>query len=432
MTLLAPNADGRIEPEAVAAALRDDTILVTLMLANNEIGSLNPIAQVAAILRERPADRYVLLHTDAAQALGRIEIDVDALGVDLLSLSGHKLYGPKGIGALYVRAGTGSKLVPLMRGGGQESGIRGGTLNVAGIVGLGRASALARAELHTESRRVGALRDRFLRTLRETIPGLVINGAEAHRLPGNLSVSLPGVRGDALMKRLVERLAVSSGSACAAGSDDVSHVLRGIGLDETLARATVRFGFGRFTKEEDIDEAARILVSAVADLRSTARDMPVVLPAKRSEPDLGLTIDTIGRVSNEVAEPQYIEWGGVRSRIVIDKRFKAALRGLDGYSHVNIVSWLHLASSPKNEHVPQGRIADVPEVGMFACRCPYRPNPIAISTVRLIAVEDDAIVVEGLDAVDGTPVLDLKPYTPQLDFARGDVRVPEWVDRLTY
>ena len=254
---------GLVEPEAVRQAMGRDTALVSLMLANNEIGTLHPMAEIVSVTREAEA----LLHTDAAQAVGKIPVHVEKLGVDFLSFSGHKIYGPKGVGVLYVRRRDGSPaLSPLIHGGGQESGLRAGTLNVPGIVGLGAACRLAALEMEDEARRVGRLRDRLAARIQEELDGVALNGHPARRLPNNLNLSFAGVGGEALLLALRD-VAVSTGSACAAAGGKGSHVLEALGRPDHAAQASLRFGLGRFTTQEEVDEAATLVAGAVRRLR---------------------------------------------------------------------------------------------------------------------------------------------------------------------
>ena len=265
VTEVPPDRDGRVTPEAIERALTEDTVLVSVMLANNEIGVLQPIAGISEITRASG----VLLHSDAAQAVGRVPVDVDALGVDLLSFTAHKLYGPKGIGALYVRRRRPRvPLAAIIDGGGHERGLRSGTLNVPGIVGFGAAAEICRAELAAEGERIGRLRDRLLAALTARLDGVTVNGSMEQRLPHNLNVSFAGVEGESLLVGL-DDVAVSSGAACTTASPglDPSHVLRAIGLSDELARASLRFGLGRWTTEEEIDYAADKVSSLVERLR---------------------------------------------------------------------------------------------------------------------------------------------------------------------
>jgi cysteine desulfurase len=255
---------GRVSVEAIAEALTDQTVLVSVMMANNEVGTINPIAEIGRLCHERG----VLFHTDAAQAVGKIPVDVGRDGVDLLSISAHKFYGPKGIGALYLRRRDPQvRLQPLLDGGGHERGFRSGTLPVPLVVGMGVAVELAVAEMPEEAGRLLALRERLHRAILERVPGTRLNGHPTDRLPGNLNLSFVDVDGEALMMAMRD-VAVSSGSACSAADPEPSHVLRAMGLNDDLARSSLRFGLGRFTTEEEIDFAAESVASAVERLRS--------------------------------------------------------------------------------------------------------------------------------------------------------------------
>jgi cysteine desulfurase len=258
LTVLGVDATGRVDPQAVADALRDDTALVSLMLANNEVGTLQPVREVAALCRERG----VAVHTDAAQAVGKVPVDVDHLGVDLLSVAGHKLYAPKGIGALFIRDGL--RIEPQIRGAGHESGRRAGTENVLLAVGLGTACELAREEVALEQQRLSRLRDRLVAALRKQRADLVEHGHPVERLPNTASVALPGCVADELLARLANELAASAGAACHAGAAMVSHVLQAMGVDPDLAAATVRLSVGRFTTEEDVDRGAEMILAAAS------------------------------------------------------------------------------------------------------------------------------------------------------------------------
>jgi cysteine desulfurase len=236
------------------------------MAANNEIGTVQPMAALGAIVREHGA----LFHTDAAQAAGKVPIDVRAMNIDLLSLTGHKFYGPKGCGALFIRRSKPRlALQPQVAGGGQENGIRSGTLNVPGIVGLGRAAEICRLEMTEEAARLGRLRDRLLDGLRARVPALRVNGTLEHRLPHNLHVSFDGVEGERLLMALGD-LAVSTGSACASGSQAVSHVLQAIGATSGRSAASIRFGLGRSTTDADIDFAIERVSAVVTALLAAA------------------------------------------------------------------------------------------------------------------------------------------------------------------
>ena len=261
VTYLPVDKHGRVLPEAVRSAITGDTVLVSVMAANNEVGTLAPLAEIGRITREKG----VLFHTDAAQAAGRIPLDVGALGVDLLSLSGHKLYGPKGIGALYVRRGV--HLSPQMEGGGHEFGLRSGTLNVPGIVGLGRACDLCRQEMAAETERLRAMRDRLHATISESLGNVFLNGHPVERLAGNLNLGFAGAAAEAIMATMKD-VAVSSASACTTAAVEPSHVLRAMGVKRTLAHNSIRFGLGRFTTEEEVDYVARRVVEVVRAVRA--------------------------------------------------------------------------------------------------------------------------------------------------------------------
>jgi len=247
---------GRVDPEAVAGAFRDDTVLVSLMLANNEVGTLQPVAEVAALCRERG----VTVHTDAAQAVGKVPVDVEDLGVDLLSVAGHKLYAPKGIGALFIRDGL--RIEPQIRGAGHESGRRAGTENVLLAVGLGKACELVRQEVEAEQGKLAGLRDRLSAGLRAGRDDLIEHGHPEHRLPNTLSMAFPGYIADELLERLTDELAASAGAACHAGAATVSHVLQAMRVDPEVAAATVRLSVGRFTTEEDVERGAELILAA--------------------------------------------------------------------------------------------------------------------------------------------------------------------------
>jgi cysteine desulfurase len=262
---------GRLDPQRVADSLRDDTLLVSVMLANNEIGVIQPLAEIAAICRARG----VPLHCDATQAVGKLPVDVEALNVDLMSFTAHKIYGPKGIGALYVRRrGAPVRLEPLIDGGGQEGGLRSGTLNVPGIVGFAKALELCLVEMPSEMPRLATLRQRLWEGLARDIPDVVLNGPDTlagaaglyDRLPGNLNCAFPLVHGEALMMSM-KTVAVSSGSACSSVNPEPSHVLRALGLSDDLTRASLRFGLGRFNTAEEVDYAVGAVAENVHRLR---------------------------------------------------------------------------------------------------------------------------------------------------------------------
>lgn len=258
---------GRTRLDELATAIRDDTLLVSVMLANNEIGAVAPLREIAALCESRG----VLLHCDATQAVGKFPVDVTELGIDLLSLSAHKLHGPKGVGALYVRRGDKPvRLEPLLDGGGQEGGLRSGTLNVPGIVGLAAAIGLCQGEGTAESARLRQLRDRLFAELTNQIDGVALNGPalddHALRLPGNLNCSFGGVDGEALMMNMRD-VAVSSGSACTSTNPEPSHVLRALGLDLDRVRSSLRFGLGRFNTADEIAFAVSSIAETVRRLR---------------------------------------------------------------------------------------------------------------------------------------------------------------------
>ena len=264
VTYLPVDRHGMVDPAAVARAITPKTVLVSIMLANNEVGTIQPLAEIGRICKERG----VLLHSDAVQGVGKIPVAVDALGVDLLSLTAHKLYGPKGVGALYVRMGQPRvRLVPQMDGGGHEKGRRSGTLNVPGIVGLGKACELAGRLMADEAVRLSALRERLRAALFLRLDHIHLNGHPTERLPGNLNVSFDFVEGEALLMSLKE-VAVSSGSACTSASLQASHVLRAMGLGDELAHASVRFGLGRGNTEEEVDYVSDRIVEEVTRLRA--------------------------------------------------------------------------------------------------------------------------------------------------------------------
>jgi cysteine desulfurase len=257
---------GVVDPRAVEKALRPDTILVSMMAANNEIGTVQPVAEVGALCRARG----VLFHSDAVQALGRLPVDVEAWAVDLMSLSAHKVYGPKGVGALYVRKERQPRvrLQAQAEGGGQEKGLRSGTLNVPGIVGFGEAARLAGEALGGgEPERIRALRDRLWSGLEARLDGLALNGAAEPRLPGNLNVSIERAEAETLILSLGGRIALSSGAACAEAGGKGSHVLRAIGLPDERVYTALRFGIGRYNTDAEVDE----VVDAVASAASAAR-----------------------------------------------------------------------------------------------------------------------------------------------------------------
>ncbi|HEX7578971.1 MAG TPA: cysteine desulfurase family protein [Thermoanaerobaculia bacterium] len=264
VTYLPPDRDGVMGADAVAEAIGPETVLVSIMTANNETGTLNPVADIGRVCRERS----VLFHTDAVQAFGKVSFDVSAFPVDMVSISAHKICGPKGIGALWVRAGAPRvRLSPLTYGGGHERGLRSGTLNVPAIVGFAAAARLALESREEESLRVGALRDRLHASILEAVPDALLNGHPARRLPGTLNLAFAGVDGDALFLEL-SGLAVSPGAACSSASLEPSHVLLALGRPPALARASIRFSLGRFTTAAEVEAAATLVAAAVRKLRA--------------------------------------------------------------------------------------------------------------------------------------------------------------------
>src|SRR5438270_569170 len=262
VTYLDTDKFGLISAEQLRAAITDKTILVSVMLANNEIGSVQPIGELGAVCREKG----VLFHCDAVQGVGKVAFDVEKDKVDLASLSGHKIYGPKGIGALYVRRKPRVRIAPIIDGGGNERGMRSGTLNVPGIVGFGKAAELCQQLMPEESHRTYTLRRRLQDYLFSHIDHLELNGHPEHRLPGNLNVSFAYVEGEALMMA-IKNVAVSSGSACTSASLEPSYVLRACGVSEDLAHTSIRFGIGRFNTDDDVDYVGKYVVEQVKRLR---------------------------------------------------------------------------------------------------------------------------------------------------------------------
>ncbi len=262
VTYLPVDAEGTVSPEDVREAIGTDTVLVSVMAANNEIGTLQPVREIGEICRAKG----VVFHTDAVQAAGLLKTDVRELNVDLLSISAHKFHGPKGVGALYVRKGI--RLEPLVRGGEQERGLRAGTENVPGVVGLGKALEIAAAEREETAARIRELRDLLIRRILERVPGARLNGHPEHRLPNNCHFSFTGIESEALLLRLdLAGIAVSGGSACTSGSMEPSHVLRAIGLQEDMLKSGVRLTLGRETTREEIEKTAQVLPEIVEDLR---------------------------------------------------------------------------------------------------------------------------------------------------------------------
>ena len=277
VTYLPVAPDGRVNPKAVAAAMTDKTILVSIMLANNEIGTINPVDEIGEVAKARGA----FFHIDAVQGVGKIPFDVNRSRADLVSLSAHKMYGPKGIGALYVRRKPRVRITPLIDGGGHERGMRSGTLNVPGIVGFGKAAELCRLGMADEASRVLALRERLRKGIEARVPSTSVNGSLEHRLPGNLNISFAFVEGEAMMMALKD-VAVSSGSACTSASLEPSYVLRALGVGEEMAHSSIRFGLGRFTTAEEVD----YVVNLVADKVKRLRDMSPLWELAQSGVDL--------------------------------------------------------------------------------------------------------------------------------------------------
>jgi cysteine desulfurase len=265
--------DGIVAADDVARALRPDTVLVSVMAANNEVGTVQPVAEIGRLC----AERGILFHTDAVQVIGRMPVRVDEWGTDLVSVSAHKMYGPKGVGALYVRRSRRPRirLQPQAEGGGQEKGLRSGTLNVPGIVGLGEAARLAADALAGgEPGRIAALRDRLLAGLQRRLDGVEVNGSMEHRLPGNLHLSIARAEAETLILSLGGRIAISSGAACAEAGGKGSHVLRALGLSDERIYTALRFGIGRFNDEAEIDDAVEALALAVEAARHRAAAAP--------------------------------------------------------------------------------------------------------------------------------------------------------------
>lgn len=256
---------GRVELAALKAALRDETALVSVMMASNEVGTVQPIAEIGALCRERG----IVFHTDAAQAAGKLPIDVTKLNVDLLSLSGHKVYGPKGIGALYVSRHCPARLAPLIVGGAQQQGLRAGTVAPFLCAGLGEACRIAGVEIEREREHCEALRDAFWSILSSRLPDVVINGDMIHRLPNNLNVLFPGSDADSLLASVQGEIAASTGSACNAGLIEPSYVLMALGLTLEESNSSIRFGFGRFTSMDDVERAASLLADKAGHFHRT-------------------------------------------------------------------------------------------------------------------------------------------------------------------
>ena len=275
VTYLPVRANGLIDLDKLRNALTDKTILISIMAANNEIGTLEPVREIGQIAKEK----RILFHTDATQAVGKIPLNVEEMGIDLLSLTAHKIYGPKGVGALYVRSSKPRvKLIPLIEGGGQERGLRSGTLNVPGIVGLGKACEIAQKDMMADGERLTGLSQRLKARIVGQLDEVNLNGDPLQRLPGNLHLSFAYIEGESLLMGLKD-IAVSTGSACTSASLEPSHVLRAIGLEENLAHSSIRFGLGRFNTEEEVDYTARRVVEEVRRLR----ELSPILRARKAK-----------------------------------------------------------------------------------------------------------------------------------------------------
>jgi cysteine desulfurase len=262
VTYLPVEQDGRVSPAAVKAAMTDKTILVSIMLANNEIGTVNPVEEIGPIVKEKGA----LFHIDAVQGVGKIPFDVNKARADLVSVSAHKMYGPKGVGALYVRRKPRVRITAQIDGGGHERGMRSGTLNVPAIVGFGKAAELCATEMASEAKRLFALRERLREGIQSQVTDTFVNGSLEHRLPGSLNISFAYVEGEAMLMGLKD-VAVSSGSACTSASLEPSYVLRALGVAEEMAHTSIRFGLGRFNTEEEVDFVVKTVVGKVKKLR---------------------------------------------------------------------------------------------------------------------------------------------------------------------
>lgn len=262
VTYLPVKSDGLIDLDELRESIRPETSLVSVMAVNNEIGVVQPLEEIGKICREKGA----FFHTDAAQMVGKLPVDVNKLNIDLMSLSGHKIYGPKGIGALYLRRRPRVRIEPQMSGGGQERGLRSGTLATPLVIGMGKAAQIAREELDYDLARVTALSDRLYKGMLERVPHVVLNGSKEHRFPGNLNMSFAYVEGESLLMALKD-VAVSSGSACTSASLEPSYVLRALGVDDDMAHTSIRFGIGRFTTEKEVDYAVHLAEKHVKRLR---------------------------------------------------------------------------------------------------------------------------------------------------------------------
>jgi cysteine desulfurase len=296
---------GQVSAEQLEQAITDRTILVSLMAANNEVGTLHPVEAIGAVCKRRG----VLFHSDAVQAAGKVPLDVERTGIDLASLSAHKMYGPKGVGALFVRKQSPRvRLEPLIDGGGHERGLRSGTLNVPGIVGFGRACLLCREEMAGEAVRLSALRERLRQGLMDALEGVTLNGHPAERLPGNLNLSFDWIKGEALLMGL-RGVAVSSGSACTSASPEPSYVLRALGVDEERAHGSLRFGLGRFNTAAEVEQVIAEVVRVVRHLRELSPLYEMYRQGLAASPDQavarpgrGTTVEGSGSRMEEVIE----------------------------------------------------------------------------------------------------------------------------------
>lgn len=262
VTYLPVQQNGLIDLEELKKAITDKTLLVSVMAVNNEIGVIQPLEKIGKLCREKG----VFFHTDAAQAFGKIPLDVEKMNIDLMSISGHKIYGPKGIGALFVRRRPRVRIEPIINGGGQERGMRSGTLPTPLVVGLGKAAEIAKAEMASDEARIKKLSDRFYDAIMKQVPDTFLNGDREHRIPGNLNLSFAYIEGESMIMAIRD-LAVSSGSACTSASLEPSYVLRALGVEEEMAHTSIRFGIGRFTTEEEIDFAVKLVAGSVQKLR---------------------------------------------------------------------------------------------------------------------------------------------------------------------
>lgn len=263
VTYLPVQTNGLIDLAVLKAAIKPTTLLVSVMAVNNEIGTIQPLAEIGKITREAG----VLFHTDAAQAFGKIPLDVEAMNIDLMSISGHKIYAPKGVGALYVRRRPRVRLEALFSGGGQERGMRSGTLPTPLVVGLGEAARIAKAEMQDETARIRYLSEKFLKAVMDDVPDVFMNGDREQRWPGCINLSFAYIEGESMIMA-IKNLAVSSGSACTSASLEPSYVLRSIGVGEELAHTSIRFGIGRFTTEAEVDEAIKVVTGSIDKLRA--------------------------------------------------------------------------------------------------------------------------------------------------------------------